>query len=106
MVWARSRETKVDCALKIVAKAAGQGATRKLKREAKILTKIGPHENVIGVQDLHELKKFTVLSLEYASGGTLWDFIHGRHKIQHLTMTEHVLMKGCRDHDDLNKADE
>ena len=49
MVWARSRETKVDCALKIVAKAAGQGATRKLKREAKILTKIGPHENVIGV---------------------------------------------------------
>ena len=65
--------------MKIVRNKA-RHAIASLRRETKVLKSVGHHRNIVGFIKLLEFKEFSVLVLDYAGGGTLWDYMKGKKK--------------------------
>jgi serine/threonine protein kinase len=56
-------------------KFATGNSVKNLRKEAKILRILHGNKNVIGFCNLHEVKNYLVLAIDYASGGTLLDYM-------------------------------
>jgi len=66
-VLAVSIQTKQKVALKIVnMKTAAGNSVKNLRKEAKVLRILNGCKNVIGFCNLHEVKNYLVLAIDYA----------------------------------------
>jgi hypothetical protein len=41
---------------------------------------MGTHRNVVGFVKFREFQEYSMLALDYAGGGTLWDYMKGKKK--------------------------